>query len=113
MSYDYDPSKDGLVSLGYVDFEPDGCYEWDGVSVYVRPSDKRFFWEYGSGCSCNAPMEYIYKLEDFDSGTFAEFLGGLVKRLSEELSCEYNKEAVRVEILKSFNEVMEEAVKYA
>lgn len=113
MSYDYDPAADGLVSLGYIDFEPEGCYEWDGFSVYVRTEDKRFFWEDGSGCSCNGPMEYVDKLGDFTSGTYAEFLTAVLERVDGEMKSTYTTPAGKVEILKSFAEVFTEAVKYA
>jgi hypothetical protein len=113
MSYDYNPETDGLKGLGYADFQPDGCYEWDGVSVYVRESDKRFFWENGSGCSCNGPMEFVYSLNDFDSGTFAEFVTFLTGRLDEAMKCTYDTPRAKAEILSSVSEVLSEAVKYA
>lgn len=112
MSYDYSPGDDGLVGLGYADFEPEGCYEWDGVTVYVRTEDKRFFWENGSGCSCNGPMEYVNKLEDFDSGTYAEFVAFLLERLGDELNSTWTTPGGKAAIITSVAEVLTEAAKF-
>lgn len=112
MSYDYDPASDGLTYLGSLDFEA-GSYEWDTITAYVRPEDKAFFWEDGSGCSCNGPMEFIYKLSDFDTGTYEDFLELVLNRTRDELKSTYNTPAGKSNIVDEMAALLKEAVKYA
>lgn len=112
MSYEYSPESDGLKYVGALDFEV-GWYEWDTITAYVRPEDKMFFWEDGSGCSCNGPMEYIYKLGDFDTGTFSDFVELVFNRVKGALESTYKTPVGKANILEEAATILKEAVKYA
>ena len=112
MSYDYNPEDDGLKYLGSIDFET-GSYEWDTITVYVHPENNQFYWEDGSGCSCNGPMEYITSLASFDTGSLGDFVKLVQARVQDELLSTYNTPAGKANILEEAATVLKEAVKYA
>lgn len=112
MVYDYSPESDGLKCVGAIDFEA-GSYEWDTIMAYVRPADKVFFWEDGSGCSCDGPMEGVTNLKDFDTGTFSEFLELVMRRTKDALESTYNTPAGKANIADEMATLIKEAVKYA
>lgn len=43
-------------------------YEWDEAYVFYNPADKKFYWAYGSGCSCDWISSYYSSIGDFEVG---------------------------------------------
>lgn len=83
MSWEYfNAEEHGLRGVGNVDWlRGEGSYEWDETSVFYRPEDGLFYWEHGSGCSCDGPLEYVHGLDDLTSGN--------LQALSQELTATY------------------------
>lgn len=46
-------------------FEAGGSYEWDTYLVYYHPGHERYYYTYGSGCSCDSIRDGINSLGDF------------------------------------------------
>lgn len=79
----FKPEDHGLVGVGEVDWMGGGgCYEWDTTTVMYHPGTDTFYWEHGSGCSCNGPLEDVRGLADLKSGTLWELSGELGRELS-------------------------------
>lgn len=59
----------------------EGSYEWDNTTVLYDAESDRFYWEHGSGCSCDGPLEFVHSLDDLSQGT----LGDLMLELNSDL----------------------------
>jgi hypothetical protein len=80
----FKPEDHGLVGVGEVDWLGDkGCYEWDTTTVMYHHGTDRFYWEHGSGCSCNGPLEGVNGLDDLESGSLWELTGALGRELAD------------------------------
>jgi hypothetical protein len=84
MSWTYfKPEDHGLVGVGTVDWLGNtGDYDWDTTTVMYHPETDRFYWERGSGCSCNGPLEDVGGLDDLESGTLWELTSELSRGLA-------------------------------
>lgn len=61
----------------------DHPYEWDTTTVLIDPLTKVFYWESGSGRSCNGPLEDVTKREDLESGSFFACAKEITERQAE------------------------------
>ena len=89
MSWAYfKPEDHGLVPVYDVDWlRGTGCYEWDDTTVLYHRESDQFYWEHGSGCSCNGPLGDVQSLNDLKSGSFWD----LVTDVQQELSGRYGE----------------------
>jgi hypothetical protein len=71
----YSPEKFGLTVVGVGD-EEDMSYEFDTFAVWTDENG-RYYWASDSGCSCPAPFENYYSLDDLYSGTKQDALNDL------------------------------------
>lgn len=44
-------------------------YEWEEFLCWYSPSERRYFWIYGSGCSCNDIDEKMESKDSFENGS--------------------------------------------
>lgn len=98
MSWQYfKPEEHGLVGVGDVQWTGD-AYQWDTTTVMYHVESGEFYWESGSGCSCNGPLEDVHGLNDLEHGTLFQLSAELSKRLdswvvSEESWSSYTQAA--------------------
>lgn len=97
----FDAVKFGLVHVTAVDWlAGDGCYEWDETTVLWSPTTKLFYWEHGSGCSCNGPLDDVDSRDDLKVGTFWDLVRDLQSVLIEYVESS-RKDAVTSEVVAS------------
>lgn len=60
---------DALDWVGVAHMDLGSGYEWNEFAVWYSPSERRYFWLSGSGCSCNAFGDSVYSKDDFENGT--------------------------------------------
>lgn len=108
--YYFEPKEHGLVSVGEVDWI-DGCYDWDTTTVFYCPEDGLFYWESGSGCSCNGPLEGVTKREDLESGTFFQLSNDLNKHLADTLESKYESQKTKERAGMEMTRVIEAAMR--
>ena len=46
-----------------------GWYEWVTLHAFYSPTSRRYFWDYGSGCSCNYWGMDLLSETDFANGS--------------------------------------------
>jgi len=97
----FEPEKHGLVHVTAVDWlAGEGCYEWDETTVLWSPKNKLFYWESGSGCSCNGPLDDVDSIDELESGTFWDLVIDLQGVLTEYAESS-RKDAVSAEVTDS------------
>lgn len=57
-----------------VSTEDTNGYEWATFDVFYSPSQKRYFWYDGSGCSCDAPYDGVDSRSSFQDGDYQQAL---------------------------------------
>lgn len=62
------------------------AYEWDEFHVWYSPSERQYFWIYGSGCSCNDLSDLIETKESFENGSRDDALRALKREGDDEWS---------------------------
>jgi len=78
--YYFEPDTFGLEHVGAVDWlRGEGCYEWEETTVFFRAEDGLFYWDSGSGCSCDGPLEGVTKLDDLTSGNLSALSAELMR----------------------------------
>jgi hypothetical protein len=85
MAWEYFRAENhGLVPVYDVDWlRGTGCYEWENTTVLYHPETDRFYWEHGSGCSCNGPLDDVSTIDDLKSGSFWDLVTDVQSYLSE------------------------------
>lgn len=60
-----------------------GSYDWTDFYSWYSPSERRYFWGSGSGCSCNSFTDDYSSVADFENGDRAALMAG-IRRFAEE-----------------------------
>lgn len=71
MKITYLIHKDWAKDLDFIEVVDliGGGYDWDEFHGWYSPSRRRYFWDYGSGCSCSSWGDELYKLDDMMNGS--------------------------------------------
>lgn len=63
---------EALDWIGVAHIDLGSYYSWEEFAVWYSPSERRYFWLSGSGCSCSSLGDDAYSKDDFGNGTKAD-----------------------------------------
>lgn len=85
------PEEFGLTTVGEIDWD-DGDDCGFNMTVVWKDKDDTFYWADDSGCSCPAPFEDFYKIDELETGSFFD----LAKHLERESSKDSKAQVIDV-----------------
>lgn len=75
---------DGLDWVPVVSVDLGGGYDWDEFHAWYSPTERRYFWGSGSGCSCNSFDDDFYNLSDFEDGDRPALMAAIGRYFDEQ-----------------------------
>lgn len=70
-----------------------GGYDWITLHAFYSPSERRFYWASGAGCSCNHWGEDLRSPADFESGNKAALCRAL-RAFGDDNDCTFRPSEV-------------------